>query len=256
MFCPKCKTEYEDWAIKCIDCNVDLVNRLPENNEIQLVEVYESSNLRNIDIIQSMLEGKGIPCVVEDFSASYGIKARNKIKVTLENQSKAINIIKGYHGEEEDKAYDQKEYQGFRKKEYSTAGKTFYLATRLSRFFASFIDFFLNSLVYLFLYLLVTKGKVAIFGMIAGIMILLLQILFLTYDGQSLGKKCVKIKIIKYDTGENGGFFVNVFLRGFVNWCIYLFFSIYALIDVMFIFRNNRRCIHDYIANTCVVEAK
>jgi hypothetical protein len=29
-FCPKCRSEYQDWAKVCLDCDVNLVDHLPE----------------------------------------------------------------------------------------------------------------------------------------------------------------------------------------------------------------------------------
>ena len=65
--------------------------------------------------------------------------------------------------------------------------------------------------------------------------------------------KAVDIKIVKYDTGKNGGFVTNVLLRAIVNGIIGII-PFYGLVDILFIFGEERRCIHDLIAGTRVVE--
>ncbi|HIB35817.1 MAG TPA: hypothetical protein EYO26_05415, partial [Dehalococcoidia bacterium] len=55
---------------------------------------------------------------------------------------------------------------------------------------------------------------------------------------------------------EQAGFFVNVVLREWVMGLIGIFpmiGGIIQLVDVMFIFRNDRKCIHDLIAGTVVI---
>jgi len=83
------------------------------------------------------------------------------------------------------------------------------------------------------------------------------QLYLLSTRGQTLGKRWMKIKIIKLD-GSNPGFVGAVLLRAIVNGIIsavpYLG-GIYGLVDILFIFREDRRCIHDMIAGTRVVVA-
>jgi uncharacterized RDD family membrane protein YckC len=90
------------------------------------------------------------------------------------------------------------------------------------------------------------------------------NIYFLTTRGQTLGKRIVGIRIVLADTLENGGFVVNVLKRGFLSGLPYLVLmfihpvlaAIYIWADVLMIFRADRRCLHDLIAGTCVVEAE
>ena len=76
----------------------------------------------------------------------------------------------------------------------------------------------------------------------------------LTKDGQTLGKHVLGIRIVKRDTGENGGFVRNVLLRFIFNRLLGII-PLYGLVDILFIFRGDRRCIHDMIAGTQVVNA-
>lgn len=88
------------------------------------------------------------------------------------------------------------------------------------------------------------------------IVVVVLQLYLLATRGQTLGKRWMKIRIVKLD-GSNPGFVGAVLLRAFVNGLItaipYLG-GIYGLVDALFIFRDDRRCIHDLIAGTRVVQ--
>jgi uncharacterized RDD family membrane protein YckC len=83
------------------------------------------------------------------------------------------------------------------------------------------------------------------------------QLVLLSKHGQTIGKRWMAIKIVKLD-GSPPGFVHAVLLRGFVNGLIgavpYLGF-VYTLVDILMIFRDDRRCIHDMIASTRVVKA-
>ena len=87
--------------------------------------------------------------------------------------------------------------------------------------------------------------------------LIIYQIYSLSTRGQTLGKRWMKIKVIKLD-GANPGFVGAVLLRVIVNGVIsavpYLG-GIYGLVDILFIFREDRRCVHDLIAGTRVVVA-
>jgi uncharacterized RDD family membrane protein YckC len=92
---------------------------------------------------------------------------------------------------------------------------------------------------------------------LAAIALVVYQIVLLSTRGQTLGKRWMKVKIVALD-GTNPGFVKAVLLRAFVNGLIggvpYLG-MIYSLVDILMIFREDRRCIHDLIAGTRVVAA-
>ena len=80
------------------------------------------------------------------------------------------------------------------------------------------------------------------------------NIYLLATRGQTLGKKWMQIRIVTNPQGENPGFVKSFLLRSFVNALIGQFVPLYALIDICFIFREDRRCIHDLIGGTQVVQ--
>ncbi len=90
---------------------------------------------------------------------------------------------------------------------------------------------------------------------LAGLALGVAQVVWLTKRGQTLGKMALGIRIVRQDTLENGGFVVNVLLRGLVNGLLSLI-PIYFLVDSCFIFRKDHRCLHDMIAGTIVVDAR
>lgn len=77
----------------------------------------------------------------------------------------------------------------------------------------------------------------------------------LSTHGQSLGKQWVGIKIVGFEDNSNAGFVKAVLLRMIVNTLIGFFVPFYGLVDSCFVFREDRRCIHDLLASTHVVVA-
>lgn len=96
----------------------------------------------------------------------------------------------------------------------------------------------------------------AIFAILYLLVVAILQLYFLSAHGQTIGKKLLGIRIIKQATGENGGFLTNVIMRAFIPGLIGgipLIGPIFSLVDILFIFRSDKRCIHDLVAGTIVV---
>ena len=102
------------------------------------------------------------------------------------------------------------------------------------------------------------SGFVGIISALAILAIFIYQNYLVTTTGQTIGKRMAKIRIVKLD-GSNPGFVYAVLLRSWlgavISW-IPLVGSIYGLVDALFIFRGDRRCIHDHIAGTKVVTIK
>ncbi len=91
-----------------------------------------------------------------------------------------------------------------------------------------------------------------------GALVLICIQLYLLYTrSQSIGKYFLKTQIVNFQTGQRASFVSCFLLRSLVNGLIgaipYLG-SIYGLVDICFIFRSDRRCIHDLIANTVVID--
>lgn len=98
------------------------------------------------------------------------------------------------------------------------------------------------------------SGVTGVVSGVAWLALLLLQAYLVTTSGQSIAKRWFRIKIVKVD-GSPVNFVSGVLLR---NWLLIVLqqipgINIIGLIDILFIFRQDRRCIHDLIAGTKVI---
>ena len=84
--------------------------------------------------------------------------------------------------------------------------------------------------------------------------LLIYNVYLLSTQGQTLGKKWLGIRIVRYEDNGPAGFVKAVLLRLIVNGIIGVI-PIYSLIDILFIFSDDKRCLHDKIAGTHVVKA-
>jgi uncharacterized RDD family membrane protein YckC len=91
-------------------------------------------------------------------------------------------------------------------------------------------------------------------GILLLLVVLIVQCILLALYGQTIGKRILRIKIVRADTGRNAGFVRNVFLRSFLN-ALLSVIPFYALVDALAIASPKNRCIHDHIAGTVVVNA-
>jgi len=143
-------------------------------------------------------------------------------------------------------------------------------ATRMSRFLAQLIDSLIlgvsitPGLIMIFVGIALSAGENETGGMLTTVIglgvlfiplliISIYQLVILSNRGQTIGKRMMKIKIIKSDTGENPGFINAVLIRSFVPNMINSVVGVFSLVDYCFIFREDQRCIHDLIATTDVV---
>ena len=108
------------------------------------------------------------------------------------------------------------------------------------------------------------KGGVSASGMaLLGIIVLLMlgyvayQLILLHRYSQTFGKKMLGIKIVRSD-GSRAGlariFWLRMFVPGLIG-AIPLVGGLFSLIDPLFIFGEEKRCVHDLIADTIVVTA-
>lgn len=96
-------------------------------------------------------------------------------------------------------------------------------------------------------------------GLLVILGIAIYNLVLLATRGQTLGKRIAGIRIVTYPDGENPGGVKTILLRGFVNGLIGavpMIGGIYSLVDVLFIFSEDNRCLHDRIAGTYVVHGQ
>ena len=79
------------------------------------------------------------------------------------------------------------------------------------------------------------------------------NLVLLWLQGQTVGKRAMHIRIVRLD-GSPAGFGRAVLLRTFIPGLLtVLTGGVFGIVDCCFIFREDRRCIHDLIAGTKVV---
>jgi uncharacterized RDD family membrane protein YckC len=91
-----------------------------------------------------------------------------------------------------------------------------------------------------------------------GLTLAVVQIVMISNRGQTIGKRIFGIRIVRFGTHAPAGFLHGWLIRAFVPgiisiipWIGYVF----VIVNYGFIFRDDRRCLHDLIADTCVVKA-
>ncbi len=103
------------------------------------------------------------------------------------------------------------------------------------------------------LWLLSKVPFVGFLPMVAMIALVGAQLYLLATLGQTIGKMVMKIRIVRKDTFDNGGFKTNVLVRTFANFLLCIV-PAYPVLDCLLIFRDDRRCVHDWLAGTLVVK--
>lgn len=139
------------------------------------------------------------------------------------------------------------------------------LANRLDRLWAKVIDHALYAAAGIVAAILIPGLKdsnllIPFLGLLAALLLgfFAYQVWLLTTQGQTLGKKVMGLRIVKTSDMSNGGFVTNVLLRAVASAAVSLvpiFGTLFALADPLFLFRDDRRCLHDHIAGTCVIKA-
>jgi uncharacterized RDD family membrane protein YckC len=131
-----------------------------------------------------------------------------------------------------------------------------------ARFGANFIDNLILVLCFLPTGLLGVSeevGNPADTWMLVGLgvfaVVLVLNCAFIASNGQTIGKRMVGIRTVRMDDGEKAGFLRIVFLRFLVGQGLLGMIPLWNLIDILFIFGDERRCLHDKIAGTQVIDA-
>jgi len=136
-------------------------------------------------------------------------------------------------------------------------------ARRLSRLAASVLDGLLYGvpwLVYMIVSWPIDPTDPTVMGMayLLAIPFLVVNSYFLWRDGQTLGKKALRIRILRLD-GSRASLSRLLLLRllapGLIG-AIPILGVFFSLADALFIFGSARRCIHDHMADTIVVQVQ
>ena len=140
-----------------------------------------------------------------------------------------------------------------------------HLATTQQRLVAKVIDWAFGifpMLAFLTSFELIVKEEVPTIVIIPSVIpaigllliaIMILQWALIAFQGQSIGKILVRIRIVDEKTKKVGTIWQNLMLRTLIN-LLMLGNLVYFLLDGLLIFRKERRCIHDMIAKTIVIK--
>jgi hypothetical protein len=98
MFCPKCRYEYIQGVYKCPECEVDLVDQLPEKSgksadEPDLVKIYKPDKPGELPLVKTIFEQEGIEYF--EFGNYYGdySNRRPNIWVKREDAERARQLL-------------------------------------------------------------------------------------------------------------------------------------------------------------------
>lgn len=97
----------------------------------------------------------------------------------------------------------------------------------------------------------------SIVGVVGILALMVVNLVLLAKNGQTIGKKLLGVKIVRQDGSKAGLgriFWLRIVANGVLG-AIPFIGPLYSLVDVLFIFGERRRCIHDHIADTIVVKA-
>jgi hypothetical protein len=112
-YCPKCRSEFQDWVEKCLDCGTELVDTKPEGklapeNKVQTEDddQYATNSMAMIgqfgstldaQFYQQILESEGIDSQVVDLNANSGFHRADRTVMLIVRQSdaeKAAELLK------------------------------------------------------------------------------------------------------------------------------------------------------------------
>ncbi|PIR48319.1 hypothetical protein COU80_05100 [Candidatus Peregrinibacteria bacterium CG10_big_fil_rev_8_21_14_0_10_55_24] len=141
------------------------------------------------------------------------------------------------------------------------------LASRDLRLYAKLIDWALNGVIMLIMIIalsIMTVGfamvdiadmpwlvLVVAIAVIALFLLNAAQWILIAMRGQTIGKILMHIRIVDARTHKIPTVVRSLLLRTWLNSCLNSS-GVYFLVDVLLIFREDRRCIHDFIAGTIV----
>ncbi len=134
------------------------------------------------------------------------------------------------------------------------------LATRSSRFVANLVDQLVWAVGFIPLVIAEAMGAseaVELTFALGGLVVLLATLgvqFFLAFKGQSIGKKMLKIRVVRSD-GSRASVARILFLRNGVPSLVNSLCGIFGIVDAVMIYSADQRCLHDHIADTIVIEA-
>jgi hypothetical protein len=96
VYCPKCKTEYVQGILVCVDCGIALIPELAAEpshplDAAEYEEVLTDLNASDVALIKSLLNSESIEHYIEGEFSPYGI---HRLMVLKEQAVEAQEILK------------------------------------------------------------------------------------------------------------------------------------------------------------------
>jgi len=94
MFCPQCRGEFREGIDTCPDCGVPLVAELPpEEHDLEtFVTVFETADSAVLPVIESLLEGSGIPFAIRNEEAMGLFPSADGVGLLIDPSSHAAQV--------------------------------------------------------------------------------------------------------------------------------------------------------------------
>ncbi|GAA0721199.1 hypothetical protein GCM10008905_11380 [Clostridium malenominatum] len=193
---------------------------------------------------KSLLNEEGIS--VERYSRDDSGIPKTEVQVNFLKQ------MEEYKSEENNSSVQSISYDTISSEYSSTSDKknSTITASTGARIFAGIIDYLL---IFLPWFIIPDDDVLITIAFLFNIVILVIQSTLVCILGQSIGKKLLKIKVVKVNSDTKAGFVTNFLMRGLVNHLLWITI-IYPVVDFIFLIRKDKRCIHDFIAGTKVVK--
>jgi hypothetical protein len=109
MICPKCKAEYVPGIAVCADCNVPLVDNLPEESSVDSAqesgargkgfrEILIALNATDVALIKSILDGAGIDYYIKSDHFTFGrpFEDPSRLYIRDDQLDEALDILKDF----------------------------------------------------------------------------------------------------------------------------------------------------------------
>ena len=108
MFCPKCRAEYTPGFTRCTDCNVQLVEVPPKEDDeidpnVKFLKILETHDSMDVPFIKSILDSTGIHYFIENemMNSLGGGTGSSIIPASLmvleEDAPKAVDLLKQFN---------------------------------------------------------------------------------------------------------------------------------------------------------------
>ncbi|UNK48425.1 RDD family protein [Lysobacter sp. S4-A87] len=98
-------------------------------------------------------------------------------------------------------------------------------------------------------------GSLILLSVVGYVALIIYTLILLSREGQTIGKRVIGIRIVRTD-GDRAGlgrlFWLRYFVPGLIGAVPYVGW-IFSLANILWIFGEQRRCLHDHIADTMVV---